>query len=56
MGKSRKFKKKLAPKVTRTKNEPVLSVNIIGKEYFKRVKELVLRLMAFTKLKTATKN
>lgn len=53
---ARKFKKKLAPKINRTKNEPVLSINIIGKEYFKKVKELVLRFKAFTKTQTITKN
>jgi hypothetical protein len=41
MVKARKFKKKLAPKIIRKKAEPVLSVNLIGKENVEKIRKVL---------------
>lgn len=43
MKKARRFKKKLALRVTKRKIESVFSVDLIGKEYFEKVQKLVKR-------------
>ena len=47
--KARKFKRKLAQKPVRKKAEPVLSVNLIGKENVDKIKSLVSKLISLTK-------
>ena len=47
---ARKFKKKLAPKrTTGKKNQAVLSVELIRKEYINKAKDLVGKLISMTK-------
>lgn len=54
---ARKFKKKTVSKKIRVKERPVLSVNLIGKEYFDKLRELFKRLYALTNnRKRVTKN
>jgi hypothetical protein len=49
MAKARKFKRRLAQKTTRAKNEPVLSINILGKEYIEKLNNLGKKISSLVK-------
>lgn len=49
MAKARKFKKKLAPKTSHKKNDAVLSVELIRKEYIEKLTKLWKHLVSKAK-------